>query len=280
MKFDSDDFYVTTSGGGAPLVSIREGAGAQREVLLAARTYYVRSDGSNNNSGLVNSASGAFLTLQKAADTIGSLDLGIYTATIQIGTAATYAGATFDGRHVGGFGSSVQLRGDTASPGSYVISSVITVKNGAALTLSGIDFTTSSDGLVADKAASVVIDGATIFGVCTDSHMVAKNQGNIEVTSNYTVDGGTGNSHMRVDLGGSWLGNSITVTVSGTPNITYFAVGADAASLRAQGNTYSGSATGTRYYISGNAVVNTNLAGANYFPGDVAGSTATGGQYN
>jgi hypothetical protein len=45
------------------------------------------------------------------------------------------------------------------------------------------------------------------------------------------------------------------------------------------GNTYSGAATGKRYAVATNAVLNTNGGGANYFPGDVAGTTATGGQY-
>ena len=43
--------------------------------------------------------------------------------------------------------------------------------------------------------------------------------------------------------------------------------------------TFSGSATGSRYTVNLNGAVYTAGAGANYFPGNAAGSAATGGQY-
>jgi hypothetical protein len=43
--------------------------------------------------------------------------------------------------------------------------------------------------------------------------------------------------------------------------------------------TFSGAATGARYFANMNSIIQTNGGGANFFPGDSAGSTATGGQY-
>jgi hypothetical protein len=43
--------------------------------------------------------------------------------------------------------------------------------------------------------------------------------------------------------------------------------------------TFSGNATGARYSALLNGVLYTGGGGANYFPGNAAGSTGSGGQY-
>ena len=43
--------------------------------------------------------------------------------------------------------------------------------------------------------------------------------------------------------------------------------------------TFVGSATGARYSVALNGVIQTTGAGASYLPGNSAGSSATGGQY-
>ena len=62
-----------------------------RELLIADRTYYVRTDGNDSNNGLANDSSNAFLTLQKAADVVNNdLDLQGYKVTVQVADG-TYA---------------------------------------------------------------------------------------------------------------------------------------------------------------------------------------------
>lgn len=60
-------------------------------VLPAASTYYVRTDGSDANTGLANTPEGAFLTIQKAADSVGvnatiRVQEGAYNESVVIST--------------------------------------------------------------------------------------------------------------------------------------------------------------------------------------------------
>jgi len=80
--------------------------------------------------------------------------------------------------------------------------------------------------------------------------------------------------------GGFIHNNSKIVTVTGTPTFNTFATSGNRGEIEAVGTTFSGAATGTRYAVSGNAVISTAGGGANFFPGSGAGSAATGGQYS
>jgi hypothetical protein len=72
---------------------------------------------------------------------------------------------------------------------------------------------------------------------------------------------------------------AITVTLVGTPNFNSGFVAASDGTVLAPVNTFAGGATGPRYLAVLNGVIDTQGRGSNYFPGSVAGSTQTGGQY-
>ena len=89
-------------------------------MLTAHRTYYVRADGSDSNTGLADTSGGAFLTIQKAVNCVAALDLSTYNVTIQVG-AGTYTGSTVVAKPFTGAGT-VTISGDTTTPANVLIS--------------------------------------------------------------------------------------------------------------------------------------------------------------
>lgn len=263
------------------------GGSSTRELLTAARTYYVRTDGSDSNTGLVNSSGGAFLTLQKAIDTVASLDLGIFDVTIQLGNGS-YTGANVFKTLVGA-GQCIIL-GDTTTPSNVVIST--TAVNAFAGTgfagkysLRGLKITTTTSGVginISGAGAYVGVQNME-FGACVSSaHMLAGFGAFISIDGNYAISGNSPRNLIASGVGAIIKTSAaITVTLSGTPAFSAaFAVAEEGGEVRITATTFSGSATGTRYSAILNGVINTNGAGVNFFPGNAAGSTATGGQYN
>ena len=109
--------------------------------------------------------------------------------------------------------------------------------------------------------------------------MNAANGGVIEAGGNYTISGNAA-VHWLAAQSGEILVAGATVTLSGTPAFSSaFASANGLGDIVCPAITFSGSATGQRYIVASNAVVNTNGAGASYLPGNAAGSSSTGGQY-
>src|SRR5262245_20702325 len=98
-------------------------SGGPRELLAADRVYYVRTDGSDANSGLVNSAGGAFATIQRAVDVIAAtLDIAGHTVTIQIADGTYTDPVTL--KNVVGFAApgNLVIQGNAVTPANVLIS--------------------------------------------------------------------------------------------------------------------------------------------------------------
>ena len=260
-----------------------------RERLSANRTYYVRTDGSDANSGLVNNAGGAFLTIQKAFDTAVLLDLAGYTVTVQIGDG-TYAPAS--GTPVLSMaqswtgGGAVIIQGNSGAPANVVLSATAADAINVATALPGLltlkDFklqtTTSGSCLFLAGAGRVDFSGLN-FGSAASRHIYVGAKHIVNVIGDYSISGGA-TWHIQAGFGGGTLQEmGHTITLSGTPNFSSSFCVAAAGFVIFQGTVFSGSATGARYSVNMNGVISVNGAGANYLPGDAAGSTASGGQY-
>jgi len=91
-----------------------------RERLIASRTYYVRDNGNDSNSGLVNNSGGAFLTILKAWQTVcNDLDMGGQVVNIVCtGTFSAGIGQTALAPVGGG---ALYFTGDVATPANATI---------------------------------------------------------------------------------------------------------------------------------------------------------------
>ncbi len=253
-----------------------------REQLTGNRTYYVRTDGSNSNTGLVNNAGGAFLTIQKAIDTVSMLDISIFNVTIQVGDGTYTASLLVNGPWLGS--GVVTLVGNTGTPANVIVTSstsdTLRVIRGGTLLVSGTEFRgTGGQVLRAESNGYIEISTSVRFGAATNSHLYAELGGVIYSRTSYTISGG-GTSHIATANGGEVDVSANTVTLSGTPAFSVaYAVADRLSGIQSQLNTFSGSATGPRYSVNLNSVIFTNGGGANYFPGNSAGAATNGGQY-
>jgi hypothetical protein len=257
-----------------------------REVLSAARTYYVRTDGSNSNTGLVNSSGGAFLTIQKAIDVIATLDLSAYTVTISVGNG-TYTGGITLKVNVGqaDFANGIRIIGDETTPSNCFIdltgADCLLAGRGTGAYISGFKLRTDYNCLL--TTGGLIYVGAMEFGTA-NAHAYSEGSGGyIYFTDSYSITGGAVYHIVAVAAGRiAAYEASTVVTLTGTPAFGVFAAVETGGLIDVAGYgdySFSGSATGARYSATTNGVIQTYGAGGTYFPGDSAGSTDTGGQY-
>jgi hypothetical protein len=247
--------------------------------------YYLRSDGSDSNSGTVNSAGGAWLTLQYAIAALATVNFNGSPINLNIG-AGTYAGCQIFGGWVGGPGSILVIKGDNATPSNVVIGyapslpqSCITLDQGARIYCEGVKFENASGSCIGSFTGSYCgITNKVDFGACAFAQVACVQGGNVEFLGDYNITGGAA-YHVYAKTNGVVTIQSRQATISGTPAFTYFAGAFTGGVIDAPNWSASGQATGTRYLATLNGVVDTGGGGANFFPGNSAGQTATGGQY-
>jgi hypothetical protein len=255
-------------------------SGGPREQLAANRTYFVRTDGSDSNDGLTDSAGGAFLTVQKAIDVVAALDISIYDVTIQVRDGTFTDANVVNGPWIGS--GTVTIQGNSATPSNVVLGSgsntVVYCQNGGRISVGDLQVT-GSIGLYATLGGSINFNNLD-FGACAAFQIRADDGGRVTADGDYTISGGASEHIAALSAGIVRIQNK-TVTLSGTPAFSsYFAEVLRGGVAFLANDTFSGSALGVRYSVTENGVITVGAAGASYLPGDAAGSTATGGQYN
>jgi hypothetical protein len=261
-----------------------------RALLTADRTYFVRTDGNDVNTGLVNNAGGAFLTVQRALTVISTtLDLGQFNVTIQIADG-TYTGQVNCLPYVKGAGQ-VTVLGNAATPSNVVLTSTAeaTFRNasGCHYNLSGVEVRRTSAQaywgcVTADGAGSVInITGpVAVQGTSGGACFCSLFGGSILSNQNITMTGAASGSFsffLSSEGGGiNIYGGTLAL---GTRTFSRTARVRDCSVMYMSGVTWTGTVTATRYDVERNGVLQTFGAGVNFIPGNVAGTTATGGVY-
>lgn len=256
-----------------------------REKLTANRTYYVATTGSDSNDGLT--VGTPFLTIQKAVNTISSdLDTQGYVCTVQVADGTYTAGVVLKNCVGYSMPGNLVIKGNVAIPTNVIISTTSTDAFNAdglysAWDINDLKIQTATSGfcLVATRGAQIRF-GNLNFGPAASNHILAGDGGVIRCLSNYAISGAS-SYHMRATNGGIVRAQGVTVTITGTPNFALAFAGCPepVGVLLLNSNTYTGSATGKRYLSELNSGISVGGAGATYLPGDIAGTTATGGQY-
>jgi hypothetical protein len=253
----------------------------QREVLSENRTYYVSNAGTNNSNG--RSPTNAFQTIQKAVDVAtGTLDAGTYQVTIQL-LDGTYTEAVILYPMLGIL--PLIIRGNPTTVANTHVSVTgfaFTSSIASAYTqLKDMKITGSTIGVSCQMNSQIGISNIN-FGASSSRHLDARYGGIIQIQGDYSITGAAA-SHFYSQYGGlirSLSTSPTTITITGTPAFsTAFALSDSGGLMQAFALTFSGGTTGQRYNSSQNSIINTGGGGANYFPGNSAGATATGGLY-
>jgi hypothetical protein len=255
-----------------------------RERLSAARTYYVRTDGNDSNTGLVNDAAGAFLTLQAAVNAYQAIDCNGYDVTIQVADGTYNTGAKITSRIGTG---SLYITGNVASPANCYINR--TTGYTAAFHAYGhppgsdifIDgFKLKAPTCIYSDRGSVVYLGNIIYDVST-THIQVGYQGIVVINGNYEVIGNA-SRHIALDTYADIVIVSGKVaTFTGSIAFSTVFLKGDRNSIAYFTGTYPfvGSPTGKRFALDDNSIIYASGNAETFLPGDAAGTATRGSDF-
>jgi hypothetical protein len=263
--------------------------------LQASRNYFVDSiNGNDSNNGLTAGAGNAFQSWQHALTVAQSFNLNGFNITIK-GATGTYA--PFSCPAVNGAGT-IFLIGDNTTPSNVLISATtgeaINV-TASQYVISGMKVTTAGNGVAPHLGIGIRVGSALVsfynmdFGSCVFSHVSAEGGATIDqlglnfgVASTFINISGAAPVHLSCGPNSVIYIGGIALTITGTPAFTAFVNCASNSTVTQTYSSITGTATGPKFQVSLNGVINTNGSGTSYFPGSSFPSFPypTGGQYN
>jgi hypothetical protein len=267
--------------------------------LAGNKTWYVRTDGNDNNDGSADDAAHAFRTPQKAVNYVAeNYNLGIYTATISIGPGAfspfilpKYSASTGRIKIVGdGINSSTITGTDetlitgVSAAGRYDISGMSLFAHTVSSTA-----LTWAIALNAPVGVEINISNMSMYGDETENSLgynqilVASGTVNLGADVTITAQGRATESRLScIQIPGgkiNHVGGGTITTINGTGNVCCVASsgGVYTRNIASPYPVFAGDFTGKRYQVDALSQINTRGGGANFFSGTIAGTVDSAG---
>jgi hypothetical protein len=245
---------------------------------------------------VVSAKVGPFKTIQRASDEVLKYNMNGYNQSINIADG-TYTGPV-SLRPLNGSGQ-VGIQGNTANPqnvtvqipaGSNLYSCFF--QTGGYYIYNGIRCTTGAgqlDGISSNGGIAILAN--VRFGPCARYHISSGDSGSSMFLQGGTItieSGANAVSHMNAQLSGllsfpaafpsSWPSLNVLGPVSFSAGfIGALALGI--AQMKYTTITGGGNISGPKWYAQANGIIDSYGGGVSYFPGTVAGSASSGGQY-
>lgn len=262
--------------------------GGRREVLTGNRTYYVRTGGSDSNTGLADDDATAFATKQHAFDLVQeTIDIAGHVVTIQLQQTTHSDSCTLIGRLTGALGPQSFVFNGGGNPAvfktttSAANAAIYQGQDGAEFTVQGQQLSsTHSGGIAILSNNSTIALGNNYYDDCGRAFIDAAGPNAViemvpSITA-FTMIGDTTNAiiaeaHAQIQLQG------VTFTVSPAITVSSFFLNANQEALvDVTGASNAGAAiTGGKYKSSSNALV---VLGSYSPAGSTAGVIASGGR--
>lgn len=287
---------AASAGGGGPIY------------LAAPLDYYVNGntgddafDGSQAAVGVA--PKGPFKTLQRASNAVAKFNLNGFNVTVHVADATNYRqcilpAAAGQGQ-INWIGNKANPANCLVSCGGSAVAEVCFVAQGVNNSLSGFkcngNLSTYGGGISVPGATQLIIDNID-WGPTNGTHLTVYNGGTLRLNGLaadvFRISGApAGNTFAPA----CWLscfgsGRVDMTNISSPPQFVCspvnfaagFLLAADvgvASLLFTGGFAGGGACTGKRFDVRTNGVINTSGGGANYLPGNVAGTQSSGGQY-
>ena len=271
---------VTGSGGG--------GSGGGRETLTANRTYFVDPAGSDANDGLT--VGTPFLTIQKAVDTVISVDPLEFEMNIQLADGTYDTQTTIElKKHLQG--TPVIIQGNGANKNlviiddSNVTSSISTFSSiTSRWTLQDLTLTNSAAAtgggnycLEVRDSGVVRLDNVRLLaGSASNRGLFAINNSTIIIRNGLEVEGTFGSFGLVCARSSGVDMEGITITFTSSPSFSTWILLRSCAFIDQKSITQVNTLTATRYDAEGCSTIRTDGATDTDVPGNAAGSLGGG----